>query len=306
MKKLGQYISVVVLLGLIGASGYFIYQKSLGSCDKPLEYAIGRFDTQFGISQNDFKSYIAESSSVWEKVLNRKVFVYNKDAKFKINLIYDERQLTTIQKQKTEFGLSVVEATFKQLDADFNAFKNQYDQKVSVYESELASYKNRKSAYDAEVASWNSRGGASPNKFQSLETERQYLNTEVTRLNAETSSINSMTKELNTLLNERNAKAVEYNKIAQDYNKKYNGGLEFNQAEYVSPSAGKAGAINVYQFGNKKDLGLALTHELGHALGMDHVENPKSIMYYITGINAETSPTPTAEDLAELKKVCKI
>ena len=51
---------------------------------------------------------------------------------------------------------------------------------------------------------------------------------------------------------------------------------------------------------------LALTHELGHALGMDHVENPKSIMYYITGANTETSPAPTAEDLVELNRACKM
>lgn len=304
MKKLGQYISVIVLLGLIGSSGYFIYQKTLSPCDQPLEYAVGRFDTQFGISQSDFKSYIVESGSVWEKVLGRKVFIFNPNASFKINLIYDERQLATIQKQKTEFGLSAVENIFKQLDADFNAFKNSYDQKVSAYEQTLASYQSRKSAYDAEVISWNSQGGASQNKFQSMETEQQYLNSETARLNTEVSSINSMTKQLNILLLERNVKAAEYNKIAGEYNKKYNGGLEFNQAEYVNDSAGQR--INVYQFGNKGDLVLALTHELGHALGMNHVENPKSIMYYITGANTEVSLTPSAEDLAELKRVCKM
>lgn len=303
MKKLLQY---AFLLALIGSSGYFIYEKTLTPCDKPLEYAIGRFDTQFGISQSDFKSYITEAGSVWEKVLGRKVFIYNPNAGFKINLIYDERQLATIQKQKTEFGLSAVENVFKQLDADFNAFKNSYDQKVSAYEQALASYEKRKSAYDEEIVSWNKRGGAPPNQFQSLEAERLYLNTEGARLNTEASSINSMSGQLNTLLSERNTKAAEYNKIASDYNNKYNGGLEFNQAEYISPSAGKAGQINVYQFGNKKDLVLALTHELGHALGMDHVENPKSIMYFLTGANTEVSLTPSAEDLTELKRVCKM
>ena len=109
MRKLGNYVSIIILLGLIGASGYFIYQKTLSPCDKPLEYSIGRFDDQFGISQEDFKSYIVGAGSVWEKVLNRKIFIYNPNADFKINLIYDERQLSTIQKQKTEFGLSAVE-----------------------------------------------------------------------------------------------------------------------------------------------------------------------------------------------------
>jgi len=303
MKKLVQY---AFLLVLIGASSYFVYQQTLSPCDKILEYGIGRFDTQFGISQSEFKAYITEAGSIWEKASGKKIFTYNSTANFKINLIYDERQLATTQKQKTEFGLSAVEESFKKLDADFNLFKNKYDQKISAYEVALSSYKERKAAYDAKVAYWNSRGGAPKGEFQSLETERQYINAETEMLNAEASSVNDMTKQLKVLLEERNSEASKYNKIAQEYNKKYNGGLEFNQAEYISGSIGKAGAINVYQFGNKKDLVLALTHELGHALGMDHVENSKSIMYYITGINAETSPTLSSEDLAELNRVCKI
>jgi len=304
MKKIGQLVSVVVLVGIIGASAYFIYEGTLKPCDKPIEWGIGRFDTQFGLSQADFKSYIAEAGAVWEKALGRKEFIYNPNASFKINLIYDERQLATMQKQKTEFGLSAAEDALRKLDANLTAFKNQYDQKVSAYEQALASYKSEKSAYDAEVASWNSKKGAPPNVFQSLETERQSLNAEAASLNSEVAAINTQTTQLNALLSERNAKAAEYNNLAENYNKKYSGTLEFNQAEYISPSGSKAGVINVYQFGNKADLILALAHELGHALGMNHVENPKSIMYYITGINAETTLTPTAEDLAELNKVC--
>jgi len=300
MKKIGQIVSIIFLIGVIGASGYFLYQKNLKPCDTPLQYSIGRFDTQFGLSQEDFKSDIVEAGSVWEKVLGRKQFIYNPNASFKINLIYDERQLETIQKQKDDFGLSAVENDFKKLDSDFNLFKAQYDQRVATYESDLVAYKNKKSAYDAEVANWNNKGGAPKDIFQSLETERQYLNSEAQRLNTEASSINNLTAQLNTLLQERNAKATEYNTVAASYNKKYNQTSEFNQAEYTGKE------INVYQFSNKQDLILALTHELGHALGMNHVENPKSIMYYLTGVNASTSPTPTAEDLAELNRVCKI
>ena len=181
-------------------------------------------------------------------------------------------------------GLESIIDIFKKIDAEFNVFKNEYDQKVSSYEQGLALYKKGK-----------------------------YSNAEIEQLNREALELNNMTKELNILLEERNAKAAEYNKIAEDYNKKYNQGLEFNQAEYISGKTrlltlgrSNGGRVNVYQFGNKKDLILALSHEFGHALGMGHVENPKSIMYYITGINAETTPAPSSEDLAELKRVCKM
>lgn len=302
MKKLLQYI---LLFGVIGFSGYAIYYYSLDPCDKPLKYALGRFDPQFGVSKEEFKTQLASAEKVWEKVLGRDIFSYDPNARFKINLIYDERQLTTIQKQKTEFGLSRVEENFEKIDADFTLFKNQYESKVAVYDQALADFNQRRSAYDRAVEFWNKKGGASKDKYEELEAERVYLNNEAQKINAEAMAINVMSKELNILLEKRNVEAKKYNQIADAYNQKYGSGLEFNQAEYIGNPFQKTGEINVYQFGDKIDLNLALAHEFGHALGMDHVENPKSIMYYLTEANATVSLTPSAEDLAQLKRVCK-
>ena len=300
MKLLKNVLVSLFLVGSFGYLGYFFYQFSINPCDKGLKYSIGVFDNQFNVSKEDFKKYVAESEVVWEKALGRDIFVYEPEADFKINLIYDQRQLETVQKQKTEFGLSAIEDVFKKLDVDFGVFKNKYDERIYSYEKDLNLFENRKDDYENEIAFWNSKGGAPKEKFEALEKERLYLNTEATRLNKESSSINILTSELNKLLKERNIKATEYNKVAESYNQKYNQSLEFNQAEYTGKE------INIYQFNNKKDLILALTHEFGHALGMDHVENAKSIMYYITGTDTETSLVLSAEDLAELNRVCKI
>jgi hypothetical protein len=275
MKKLWKFLEIVVLLGIIGASGYFAYQKSLSPCQKTLEYSIGRFDSQFGISQEDFKNYLAKADVVWEKQIGKNVFEYNPNASFKINLIYDERQLAIVQKQKEEFGLTASENVFKQLDIQFINFKNDYDAMTVDYEKSLVLYKAHKLS-----------------------------NVQINNLNNEGVNLNNMIVELNKLLKERNDKAAEYNKIAADYNNKYNGGLEFNQAEYKGNPSNQTGEINVYEFNNERDLVLALAHEFGHALGLEHVENPSSVMYYLTNTNTQDIPTLTTEDLAELNRVC--
>ena len=292
------FISVLLIVS-IGYLGYSFYGHFQKPCDKPLEYSIGKFSTQFGVSREDFKKYLAESEVVWEKTLGKDLFVYNPTADFKINLIYDQRQLETVQKQKTEFGLSAIENTFKKVDSQFNTFKNEYDKRVASHDRAIAVFESKEMAYEKEVIFWNSKGGAPKEKFEELERDRVYLNAEAVRLNEEVSTLNRLSNELNILLKERNSKAAEYNKVAENYNEKYNHGLEFNQAEYTGKE------INIYQFNTKNNLILAMTHEFGHALGMKHVENPKSIMYYLTDSDTNTPLIPTPEDLIELNRVCQ-
>ncbi len=299
MRIIKNTIAFVFVVAVLAYTGYSFYLYSLGPCERLLEYGIGRFDTQFGVSKEEFKSRIAAAETVWEKALGRDIFLYDPDAAFKINLIYDERQLATIQKQKTEFGLSAVENILDKLDAEFNSMKMAYDRASASHEAGSVSLEIRQRDYAKEVAFWNGKGGAPKSEYEKLQAEATSLNKEIAALNAEAASLNLEAKELNALLEKRNQAALEYNKIAKNYNQKYGQGLEFNQAEYTGE------AINVYQFGNQKDLAVALTHELGHALGMDHTENPNSIMYYLTGENAAAMPSPSAEDLAELKRVCE-
>src|SRR3989344_9354689 len=107
---------VLFSLAVIGYSGYFIYQNSLAPCERVLEYSVGQFDTQFGLKQEDFKKYITDAEAVWEKEVGRELFKYKMGAKFKVNLIYDNRQVLTEAKRKEEFGLTKSEDVLEEWD----------------------------------------------------------------------------------------------------------------------------------------------------------------------------------------------
>lgn len=269
-------------------------------CDSPLEYSVGRFDSRFGVSESDFKSSIVEAEAVWEDALGRDFFKYKPNADFKINLIYDERQLATMQKQKTESGLSAAENILDNLDRQFDLARRNYEKDKTLYESATALFETRKEQYEALVNEWNRRGGAPPDVYNDLQAQAKVLNLEATNLNQAAVSLNAEAEELNIVLEKRNQAARAYNQVARSYNQAYGSGLEFNQAEY------NGGDINIYQFGNENDLLLALTHELGHALGMEHVEQAGSVMYYITGSDYAEEVSLSEADLEELKRVCDI
>jgi hypothetical protein len=306
------FYTLFIFLSL-GYTAYSFYNFSLSPCDKPIEYSIGRFDTQFGITKQEFKTQIKHAEEVWEKTLGKDIFVYKEGSNFKINLIYDERQLLIMQKQKGESGLQAAEDILNTLDMQFNEMKKEYDALISAHKSAAASLEERQKSYKSKVDYWNERGGAPKNEYDALRKEAVVLNKEASVLNNEVSVINAKSRELNTLLDQRNKAAAAYNQTVQIYNQKYGQGLEFDQAEYVSGrknplifGRGIGEEINVYEFTNNADLALALAHEFGHALGMNHVENSKSIMYYTSGANTRASFSPSAEDLAELKRVCEL
>jgi len=304
---LGMVKGIFMITTLAAAGVFYWYTAVLSPCDKPLAYSIGQFDTQFGVSEETFKAKIKEAETVWETALGRDIFSYDPSAKFKINLVFDERQKVTVAKQKTEFGLSAVEETFKNLDSSFNIFKAKYEVRAAAYEGAKAAFNSRQSEYESKVNYWNGHGGAPAKEYTELQKESQSLQAEANSLNQEAAALNMMSRELNALLQQRNTAAEKYNKVAENYNQKYGHGLEFDQAEYVSEGGfWPIGKINVYQFGDTRDLTLALAHEFGHALSMDHVENPASIMYYLTESDTLGPLSPSAEDLAELKRVCRI
>ena len=110
-----------------------------------------------------------------------------------------------------------------------------------------------------------------------------------------------------SLLNDANKKARELNELADKMNVKVDAfneigesaGDEFNEGEYILDEKGSR--INIYQFGNPAELRRLLEHEMGHALGLGHVDDPDAVMYRL---NSSANEKLTMDDLQELRSVC--
>jgi|GEM_PF-5917020 len=77
-------------------------------------------------------------------------------------------------------------------------------------------------------------------------------------------------------------------------------GQEFDKGDFYK------GEINIYEYRNKYDLALVLAHEFGHALEMEHVEDPEAIMHYLLQPNPRLYPELVLDDLRELKNKCRL
>lgn len=305
------FVGTCVIL-LIFGFGYY-YRDTVGSifrnllnrfqpCQQPITYSIERIDPQFGITEEELLNDIARAEKIWESPINKPLFQYSPTGDLKISLIYDYRQKATDALQKLGIVISNDRSAYDSLRAKYDAFVISYDKEKARLATLVEVYSRDKNAFEKDVNYWNSHGGAPKKEYDDLQQRRIDLNNQVVVINQAQDSLNSLGETINStaiilnkLIAELNLQVKTYNTVGAST------GKEFNEGEYVSSAGGIS--INIYQFDSENKLLRVLAHEFGHALGLDHLDNPKAIMYYLNeGINEKL----TADDLGTLKGVCGI
>lgn len=296
MSFIKNALGTLVILGCIGGA-YYILTKN--PCDTPIEYSLGTFDTRFGISKVDFLADVAVAEKMWETAIGKDLFRYSSGGSLAINLMYDERQATadknkqlSAQVSQTQAQANIAKVAFEDLKARYEAARDRYKSLSDAFASKLA-------AYNADVESWNRRGGAPSAEYKRLEAQKAELQALQDQAKAAMAEANALADQVNAKVNQYNTLVRSENSVIRTINQSAD--REFEQGEYVSDVDGRR--INVYEFDGKNKLVRLLAHEMGHALGLDHNEDPDSIMYYL---NQSKVIELSEADLASLKAVCRI
>lgn len=308
LRKLFLYLLLLIILsaGAVVVAGKFrqgnrAYVPFAKSCRTPLKYSIGEIDPRFDITPEQLKNIIAEAENVWEKEGGLDFFTYDPGAPLQIKMVYDERQQGTVEADQLENDLKTLENQRLALDRQYGGLDQEYDRKLAAFKSALAAYEKKLKDYNKDVSYWNKKGGAPEDEYEKLKKEQEELEKDYEALKDQESELKKLASRLNSLVNKENALVNNYNLAITTYQNKYGETQEFEKGVFDS-----AQGITIYQFRGMDDLRLTIIHELGHALGLGHTQNPQSIMYYLMGEQNLENPTPISEDMAELKNVCQL
>jgi hypothetical protein len=253
------------------------------------------------MSQAQFLSAIQAGEAIWERGSTRNLFTYDEvNGSVVINLVYDYRQEAIDKLRSIGITISDTHSSYDQLKVKYDILHSTYDARKTAVEAAIADFQRRQDAYNQEVQIWNARGGAPKDIYSRLQGEKAAL--EVTRaqiqtqqeiFNSDVDTTNALATQLNRLANSLNIAAEKYNSIGAST------GGEFEEGVYESSLGDQK--INIYEFGDKSELVRVLAHELGHALGLGHVEDKSAIMYKL---NQSSNEHLAPADLTELERIC--
>ena len=293
MNKVGLTLFICACVFIAG----WLWQQSKG-CEYPLHYRIGQVDDRFGLSPLAYREAVEEAGRLWEKALGRPLFVYDSTADFAINLIYDKRQQATVDSQELTRKMKQAEHSNLQVRDRFDYWQDIYDAKSQAYEEAVNNFQAQIKAYNAKVDEWNDKGGVPEDQADAFNAERDALDQMRADIDAKRDELGEIGKTLSSLEGQSATLVAAYNTNVHTYNALYGVKTPFNKGIYDGES------ISVFQYRDANDLRLVLAHEMGHALGIDHVEPAKAIMHAMMGAQNLDDLTPTAADIKAMQAVC--
>ncbi|NCN52773.1 matrixin family metalloprotease [Candidatus Parcubacteria bacterium] len=292
-------LPALLIVALIGGA-YVWYANAGMPCRTPLTYSIGTIDPRFNLSEEEVRAALADAEALWEDAAGEDLFVYDEKSSVTVNLTYDDRQQLTDQQQYLSATLEQRKELSEEVKQKYDELLAEYKTLKVTYEARVRAYESRLDVYERNVEKWNAQGGAPTDEYAALNAEKKSLAAEQKKLQQDGAKLNGLVSDLNALGEQGNGLVTTYNNIAQKYNDQFgsNGHDEqFTQGDY------QKNVITIYEYRNAEELRLVLAHEFGHALGLDHVDDSTSIMYFLMN-DQQLTKGISSSDMAELRAVC--
>ncbi len=288
----------LLALGLLGYAGVTAYRYLL-PCNRPVLYHAGTLDPRFHISDAAFHQAMTDAAAQWNASGGRELFRED-PAGFPVSAVYDERQKAADALKELGIELDEGEQSYQDVKARYESVKKTFDAQAAAYAKAGEDFDRRKKDFAARLAVAEA-DGFTPEESAVFAKEAQSINAFIPQLQAQGKTLEEKRTELNGIVSVLNTLAARQNESIETFNTiGQSVGAEYEAGVFVRENGKER--IDVFAFDDVSELQSLLLHEFGHALGLQHTEDPQSIMYRLhTGENSELTET----DRMQMVEVCK-
>ena len=279
-------------------------------CAIPVHYALGEVDPGFGLDRISAVAALGEAVRLWQAEGEATLFIESTDPRaMQVELRFDERQQGAVERRSLRSRLELDQGDLEREQATLQAWSEHIERDRAARERRAAELQPQLERHQAAVADWNANPGVrSEPRGRALEAEGAALRAELAALERATAELNADVEAYNRRAEDTRRRVAEMNSRVERYNATAAAEpVESGRYSY-DPEQGRR--IEVYRAASFDELVWVLAHELGHALGIGHVDEPGAIMHGLVHEGGELEPgrgRPVAlsgADRAALAAIC--
>lgn len=285
MRHLSSLISVLIIL-LIAGNLWWQTQLSqprlthpqdqgVVPCEFPMRWRLAEIDPLFQLSRAQAHAAVEAAALAWNQKLDTQVFVEDAQHGFPIYFRYDERQQQLLANQRVQRNVERYDSYLQQQHADLQMLDADYQQ-------QRAEFERLQQALTAQMATKNASSSQIVQGQAALRLQADLVNALVQKIQDKQQHYQQSLQQREQLLTDapHSASLAEVGLLVRRAS-----GLE----------------MQIFAYRDQDILVRTLTHEFGHALGIDHLPSPSAIMHETLN-NAQTELT--AADLTAAKASC--
>ncbi|MBJ9723429.1 matrixin family metalloprotease [Acinetobacter calcoaceticus] len=246
---------------------------AIGSSHRPLKYRIAFIDPRFQLTQEKLIEVSQQAAEIWHQETGKTYFIYDSEAQLSINLIYDDHQIIKSEQQENLNALLQKQEQWRIKNEEIVLNKREIDQLSSDLNKKKASLKADFEQYQRDVTRFN-QGEHQYYHADELKERQNQLQQSSGNLQNESNNLNIKIQLLNLKINELNQEQNNLKTLITQF--------KLEQKAHIHPfhkGLFSQNQIQIYGYTSLNELRLTLAHEFGHALGLKHTTDPKSLMY---------------------------
>lgn len=245
----------------------------IASSNQPLKYRIAFIDPRFQLSKEQLIEVSQQAAEIWHKETGKTYFSYDSEAQLSINLIYDDHQIIKSEQQENLNALLQKQEQWRIKNEKIILNKQEIDQLSSDLNKKKISLKAEFEHYQRDVTHFN-QGEHRYYLADELKERQNQLQQISGNLQNESNNLNFRIQMLNIKIKELNQEQSDLTTLMAQFKLEQKASIQtFHKGLFIQNQ------IQIYGYASLNDLRLTLAHEFGHALGLKHTTDPKSLMY---------------------------